>query len=191
MFGYRNLKNYENEMNGFLLNGGTLFMVSSLTKNQVEDGILNETFGLEWKDVVTSSDGEFYNPDDVTKTSHRIKNYFLNISGDATQFKFTAGNKIGYDERTIIIDLDNPISHVKVNELAHGRTVWFAEYEDDDINNLLKAVVLWASGERYGMNLDYKYTMIEKLKSSEIPYTEASYLTTEYEVRLKTWGIFY
>lgn len=203
MFGYRDLKNYKKEMNEFLLNGGTIFMLSSLERNQVEDGILNETFGLKWRETANPSNwGKFYNYDDVGKVSHRIANYFLGIVNesldlDNKKFRFLKEeekNDIKIDEKTIIVDVNNLISHVKVNELTHGRTVWFAEYDhnDNDVNELLKAVILWASGEGYRMNPGYKDVMIKKLKDENVPYIEATYLIPDgYEVRLKSWSIFY
>ena len=197
MFGYTNLNPHKEKVEEFLLDGGTMFMFSNLSKDHVEDGVLNETFGLEWKGTAGSSTGKFYKSDDVSKVSHRIEDYFLNIGGDADEFAFTFNpateNKIDYDEKTIIRDSNDRISHVKVNELTRGRTVWFADYNhaDEGVNNLTKAVVLWASGERYRMDPAYKDSMIERLKTIKIPYTEASYLIPNYEVRLKSWSVFY
>jgi len=196
--GYKNLKSYEGEINEFLQNGGTIFMLSNLSEVQVINGVMNETFGLKWGSGTGSSTGEFYNSDDVSKISHKIKNYFLGIGGDDTNpftFNFDSAleNKIAIDEKSIIKHVDVSLSHVKVNKLIHGRTVWFADYDnsDDNVNNLLKAVILWASGESYRLDPEYKDSVIERLKNSEIPYTEASYLIPNYEVKLKIWGIFY
>jgi hypothetical protein len=195
MFGYTDLKQYKGKLNDFIDNGGTVFMLSNITKNQVEDGIMNETFGLKWNNVAASTTGNFYNPN-VGMISYRIRKYFFGIGGDADEFAFTFNpateNQIAVDEKTIISD-SNIISQVKVNELTHGRIVWFADYNhaDKGLNNLTKAVVLWASGENYRMDPDNKDAMVEKVKNSKIPYTEASYLVPDYEVRLRSWNIFY
>lgn len=63
-------------------------------------------------------------------------------------------NKIDVDKKTIVKSLNN-FSAAKVNvqitEYGKGRTVWVADYDEvySDFNQLLKSLILWASGERF------------------------------------------
>ncbi len=192
MFDYTDLNPYKDKMNGFLQAGGTLFMLADLDESKVEDGILDETFGLEWTDITASTSGKFYNYGDVEKRSHWIRNYFLGLSGNESEIEFDNGRGVVNDDRTVIIDDTYQVSKVKINELNCGRTVWFAGYDGSgDMNDLLKALILWSADNGYRMDPGYKTAMIDKLKNSDIPYTEASYLLPNYEVRLRVWGIFY
>jgi hypothetical protein len=194
MFDYTDLNPYKDKMNGFLQNCGTLFMLADFNdRSEIEDGILDETFGLEWTSTIASISGKFYNHADVTKQAHWTRKYFLGLPGDESTIEFNNGRGVVNDYRTIIIDDTDQVSKVKINELNCGRTVWFADYNEFDanMNELLKALILWSSDNGYRLDPSYKTAMIDKLKTSDIPYTEASYLLPNYEVTLRLWGIFY
>ncbi|MEM7819569.1 MAG: hypothetical protein QXD48_01950 [Candidatus Aenigmatarchaeota archaeon] len=193
IFGYKNMTPYKTKLYDFLNRGGAIFVFADLTKNQVNDGIFNETFGLSWNDSLsTSSSGIFYDTMDPDKPSYNIAKYFVNISGmsDNTIFSnFNNMNKISIDNRTIIISSNLKSSLVKINKniiKGNGRTVWFSNYINNEaINNLTKATIMWASGENYKMDL-YKKILPSK-------YEKISYILFDedvYELILTVWTIY-
>ncbi|MCX6818404.1 MAG: hypothetical protein NT129_00190 [Candidatus Aenigmarchaeota archaeon] len=192
LFMYENLgvDPYKYPIEKFLDSGGTIFMLADLTASQVNDGFLNETFGLKWKSGASSTTGSFYSAGDVNKTSYRIANYYANTSGSSKSdlFNLFNANNISVDNRTIVSITDS-YSFVKINQLPRGRTVWFADFSmtNSYIKNLTKAVVMWASGESYKM--DYP-------DNKQIPefYKNAQYIAADkepYEINLIFWRVFY
>ncbi len=129
---------------------------------------------------------------------------FANLSIMNREFDFKgfdrAGNtlnRIETDEKTII-KTTNGFSMVKANLSSNGRTVWFANYDEDDvvsnhgaetdINQLVRAMLLWASGERF------------RLTDSDVPGTQPLYNYNYvgildgyevYEMKLIVWRLFY
>lgn len=105
-------------------------------------------------------------------------------------------NKIKVDEKTII-KTTNSFSMAKVNLSGNRRIIWFANYSEDenpehnaetDINQLVRAMMLWASGERFrltefdtpGTQPLYNYNYIGILDGHEV-----------YEMKLIVWRLFY
>ena len=213
--GYKDLNPDRVHIERFLENGGSIFMLSDLNQNEVEDHILNETFGLEWKKIgggnpSHADKGIFYNITDPLKVSYRIARYFENLSGlsmDTRFYGFSSASDVDADNKTVVMDKPNPpgnpnppgvawgirnrFSHVKVNYniiKGSGRTVWVEEFDrtEGDLKNLTKAVVLWASGERYKMDAYEK----------DIPqiYKETRYFVPDkepYAIYLIFWRVFY
>jgi len=193
---YKNLTPFKNKLNKFLERGGTIFMLSDLIQDQVMDGYLNNTFGLNWNSETGATTlWNFYDTTNPGNVSYKISKYFVNISGhpDTTSFlKFTqdtSKNRIKVDNRTVIWDSTRKFSFVKINKgviNGNGRTVWFADYAtDQDTNYLLKAAVMWASGERYNMN--------PYIKTYQKKYVKTKYIISDkdpYQVELTLWKIY-
>lgn len=190
IFGYKNLSEaqYKSHAELFLENGGSIFMLADLVQPSWLEGFLDEKFGLVWKVGASSTQGEFYNSGNINSTSYRIADYFMNISGLSSSESFNLNtNNIDIDYRTIIA-AGSSYSFVKVNQLSRGKTVWFANYTtaDNKLNNLTKALVMWASGESYKMDLYNKnipeiYSSFHCIFGGEEPY----------EIRLIYWKVFY
>ncbi len=192
LFDYENLsqEQYKYHAEKFLDSGGTIFMLADLTASQVNDGFLNETFGLNWKNGASSTTGSFYSAGDVNKTSYRIANYYANTSGSSKSdpFNLFNANNISVDNRTIVSITDS-YSFVKINQLPRGRTIWFADFSmtNSYIKNLTKAVVMWASGESYKMDVPENKQIPEFYKSTQ--YIAAD--KEPYEINLIFWRVFY
>ncbi len=98
--------------------------------------------------------------------------------------------RIAEDEKTIVSNTAG-LSAVKGNVFAAGRSLWFAGYDNTrtDINHLLKASILWASGEKYSMNAGPVYVPDS--------YREVRYISVSsgrdyeaYTLSLKYWWSF-
>lgn len=210
LFGYENLSSKMRFLNLFLDRGGTIFMLTNLTEEQTNDNIIKNIFDLEWNDIGNpSAISRFYDYNDPEKISFRIAKYFTNISGlppDYPFANFERGidiNHIAVDSKTIIISTNKRFSFVKVNEEitknGNGRAVWFADYDYSDANTteLLKAVILWASGEKYQLVPDP--SLQKELPSSYFTLRyiiannrcETGYCFEPYQVNLKVWHVFY
>jgi hypothetical protein len=103
-------------------------------------------------------------------------------------------NLIKVDNKTILETKDG-LSASKVNfyitDYGHGRTVWVVDYDKSmtDWNQLFRSLMLWASGERYNMDLYEKktgrvYTQVQYIVSGDTVFEP-------YEITLKVWHIFY
>jgi len=198
IFDYKNLSIYENELGAFFERGGTVFMLADLTEEQVNNVYMNSTFGLSWYDIGDpANNGIFFDTSSPDKTSYKIAKYFVNVSGLADTTAFAAFNRssginhIDIDDRTIINDTSNVFSFVKINDGVvdgNGRTIWFNDYNHVDVatNYLLKATVMWASGERYKMDT---YD-----KTYPSTYTTTKYILFDedpYDIELLVWRVFY
>ncbi len=200
-FGYEDLNSKKPLLQSFLENG-TIFMLSDIAQSQAGDGVMDGLFGLEWDSGVPNSpNGDFADKDNAWSASYRIFRYYTALGGrDNDNFKdfSTNGNKIKLDGRTVVgPPAGNPAgSFVKVNEIgSYGRTVWFAGYDSlgpnaADVNRLLKAAMLWASGERFSM--DPRFKIVPSLQE----YSQHSYISVldnsePLAITLKVWNIFY
>ncbi len=148
-----------------------------------------------WDVVVWDIDAETAaDPEKFANLS--IMNRAFDFKGFGRGTGGTPLNKIIVDEKTII-KTSNGFSTVKVNLSGNGRTVWFANYDEDDnsdhsaesdINQLVRATMLWASGERFRMTDSdvpgtqplYNYNYVGILDGYEV-----------YEMKLIVWRLFY
>lgn len=189
---------------------------SDVTDLNTKYGPLNGFMGMEWISSGTNfHKGEFYDTEDPKSVSYRTANYFAALSGEPknTKFEFvsppTSLNKIIIDSRTVIKSDGggpNAISFVKINkeilESGKGRTVWFAKYDTscplpqgsckrvEDIKNLFKATVLWASGEKYRMDAPFK-TIPTVEASSRYSYFDVVDGFEPFQITLLVWKIFF
>jgi len=188
-----NLKLMERELNSFLERGGTIFIFSDLEQREVEDGYINKTFGLMWGGVGSSS-GIFYSLADAA--SMKIKKYYgaVQTTGDST-FTFQSISLIAVDSRTAIISDTGQRSLVKTNDgiiNGRGRAVWFADYDEaeTDVNELLKAAVMWASGESFRLEDGIKRITPKRVEVSFISsYKSGTEAADVYEAVLTLWNI--
>lgn len=194
LFGYVNLNPYESTLKGFFQNGGTVFMLADLTEPFVNDSILNETFGLSWNNsLMQSGSGTLYQAGDARRVSWRIRKYYRNTTGSEpgvfASFHQGGGvNKINLGANTIVQD-NNPFggSLVKVNsgvENGNGRTVWFADYNSGN-DALLKAAVMWASGESFMLDAQPQFPGRENAKVHLLVYDRDTYVAT-----ITVWNVF-
>lgn len=201
LFGYQDLSSYVNKIETLLRNHTTIFIFGDLTQNQVNDGILNETFDLSWSDIgVPSSVGKFHDYENPNITSFRVSNYIFdsfNQSRDADFDGFNTNSRIAINDKSIVESSDARSSFSSINEHISGdsgRTVWLAGYdflsagEDiDRLKNLTRAIIMWASGERYKMDYPYEKTVPDI-------YSTASHIMPgedSYEVKIIFWRILY
>jgi hypothetical protein len=197
IFGYKSLAPYETQINAFLEKDRTIFMFSSLTEAQVNDGIMNETFGLQWNSGLSdSTSGNFYPPSPLPEnSSYRTAKYHRFLSGTAVSFGSFTSSKITADGRTIVI-APTEISHVKFNDKVvsgKGRAVWFADYnynaitaEANNTDILMKASILFAAE---------RFTFDPVPKSLSQKHFEYSYIATldndPFEIRMIAWRVFF
>jgi hypothetical protein len=150
-------------LDNFLRKGGTLFMLSDLIQAQAQDSYIAKTFNLTWA-AADPSNGVFDEPNNASRITFKIANYFDNLSGlgRGQIFYFSSANSyIASDYNTVVLSSGTARknSQIKVNDGAiygNGRTVWFANYDRSTsgpttqlMNNLTKSVVMWASGENF------------------------------------------
>jgi hypothetical protein len=199
IFGYKNLNPFRNKLSKFFERGGTVFILGDLTKAQIEDGYINDTFGLKWNSIGDPTpNGEFFDTENPGNASYKVSKYFVNISGSPKTTLFQNFNRlpsinhVSIDNNTITKDQGGTFSFVKVNKglgYGNGRTVWFSDFtpsSDFNTTKLLKAGIMWASGEEYVMD-PYKKTYPEN-------YIKTKYLIFDkdaYEIRLTIWKVFY
>ena len=183
-FGYRLLD--KEKLNEFLGRGGTVFMIGDLDESQTKDGIMNDTFGLFWAGSGTDY-AVFHDTENQENVSYRIAKYLKNISGlsESTVFDFSESG-IGADSKTIV---GSTRSFVKANydiKNGNGRAVWFSgRFLSNENKWLLKAMILWASGESYSMDL-YEKTVPKY-------YTRIKYILSgseDYAIDMKLWTVF-
>ncbi len=119
---------------------------------------------------------------------------FSVITRSAAFEGFNTGNDINHIEPNdnTIIRTANGFSLANVNYSLAGRTLWLAKYSGNhpsDVDQLLRAAILWASGERFSIN-----PLIEIPKTQ--PLSKYGYIGILdgyeiYEMKLVMWRIFY
>lgn len=198
--GYESLNSYRQQLDTFLGRGGTIFMLSHLSENQVNDGYMNSVFGLAWTGSSGGS-GTFYDTASPPRISYRIAKYYGALKRQdpaGASFGFSGGgvNQIAVDSKSVIVSPAGN-SYVKANEFVvnnRGRTVWFSGYEytqdgsqAQDLKNLTKAAVMWASGEKYRMD--------PFLKSPGPAFSESRIFSSldgdGFELALIFWKVFF
>ena len=196
-------------------NGKNLMLFTELRESTFTsdtNDVLKDIFDLEWKSSANAASGnaEFIGADDVKKNSYKIGKYFEKSSTYAIteDFNFpkidssTLLNRIVNDDDTIIKNLhaqsDKEYSFVQVKN-TKGRATWFADYDgvtdsitpgtpdNDDINKLLRSVIMWSSGEQY--------VLVDGGLPSLQPYTSydlfGSIEGDPYSINILIWSVFY
>jgi hypothetical protein len=189
IFGYTDLNQFSQKLSRFMERDGTIMMIGDLTQQQVEDGYINNTFGLKWVAGPRTNTGSFYNSANENSVSFRISKYYNDINSEPENFGFSGSATIEIDDRTAVADSNTAFSLVKVNKeivKGHGRTVWMADpTKNKATSNMTKAVVMWASGETFRLDTTTKTPAPKRFQSSAIVYD-----SDPYEVVLTVWKIF-
>lgn len=184
----------------FVADGGAVFLLDDLTETEAGSGVMRDLFSLTWNtaDSGLTDNGRFRDPSNPETITYNIANYYENITGhragneNFARFDTDGNNinRINVDERTVIETANKKFSFVKVNRNVingNGRTVWFAENSRSvEINNLTKAAVMWASGERYRMDGPAEKRPPRGSQSSRMLIHDFD----TYEFRLTTWNVF-
>ena len=206
---YKNLNFYRQELEMFLENGGSVFMIADITGAQVNDGVMDEIFGLKWNSLgaLRPQKSVFYDISDSDKLSFHVARYYENLTGmplDSEFEDFDYNAKIDIDDNTVLINKPMPgepwawgpmdrfsIVQANLNIIkGSGRSAWMDDFDritpKPDINNLTKAVILWLSDDGYSMDpfqktIPQAYSTIRYIIPGNEPY--AMYLTF--------WRVFY
>ena len=189
---------YESQINGTLKNGGTVFLLSDIVQADT-NGIIGSLFNLTW--TGTSSQTVMFN--DVynsNKTSHFVAKYYANISGknrqDTETETFTVFDPSGIaaNDKTIASGTSAYVqSNYKIVN-NNGRAVWFGDYNrlnhntnpTRSIDRLVKAAIMWASGERFKLDVAKKIPAPVHFTSSIFVFDEDTYI-----VELVIWRVFF
>lgn len=202
---YRTFTSSERATLRTFLQKGTLFMLADLEQSQINDGVMDQLFGLSWG-TLGAANGVFADIDNLGAASYRISRYYFTLGGGRNDI-FTpkippvlTKNKITVDDRTIVGHPSGlpQTSLVKINQPSIGRTVWFVNYNptlppanpNTEMARLFKASMLWASGERYRMDPQFK--IIPPAQT----YKQYNYIGVldgfePFEISLKIWNIFF
>lgn len=190
---------YENQTSAFMAGGGNVFLLSDLTQNDL-NGRIGSLFNLTWTGT-TALPGRFDDIYNSSKTSHFFARYYANIStrhlqnveGETFTAFHQSGIKAESDWRNIA-KADDGRAYVRSNINGTGRAVWLSDYTRTDhnapatkaIDNLTKSAVMWASGERFKLDLIKKSPAPVHFKSTIFVYDEDTYA-----VELTIWRIFF
>jgi hypothetical protein len=108
----------------------------------------------------------------------------------AETFSFhTIVNNITVDNSTVIEDFGQKFSFLKCNKNVirdNGRAVWIAGNDGGSIDNLTKAAIMWASGEKYNMDPSGP----KKIPKMSRDTNMILYDNDPYEFRLTSWSVF-
>lgn len=186
-FNYKDLNPYSQNLESFLRNGGTIFMIGDLTQPQVQDGYMNSVFGLTWDGIVRNNVGSFYLRNE-NFTSFNIQKYYINLTNQLSTFAFTGSASIELEDGKTIIISGSGTSLLKTNEGmfdGNGRTAWMSDYPlSPETKNLTKAAVMWASGEKF---------VIGRTKTIPAQHVETKYVIHDFDTYtaiLFVWRIF-
>ena len=205
-FDKQKILDYNTIVNTFLGNGGSIFLLSDLTQSDVQ-GAIGNIFNLTWIGN-TAQSAHFEDVFNPNKTSHYAARYYANLTNrtiagaasvnfpvDATGFHQN-GVLANNDEKNIVVTSDQR-AYVRSNFTAlnnKGRSVWFADYNRANhdaattkaIDNLVKAAVMWDSGERFKLDIIKKEAAPVRMKTGIFVFGEDPYL-----VELTVWNIFF
>jgi len=191
---------YQTKINDFLNASGGVFLFANLDAGDVGNTSVGNTFGLVWGDI-TNLPGRFGNVYDASLPGHFVARYYANISTrhlqDVQSETFTAflpTGISGQNDQRNVVRTDNDRAYVRTNEVGQGRTVWFQDYARSDhdnqftkqIDNLTKASIMWASGERSKLDMIKKTPAPVNFKSSIFVYDGDNYI-----IELTIWRIFF
>ena len=133
-----------------------------------------------WNLKVYDIDGNI--SDDDTKYAD------IGLTNRSYIFKINSKN-VEKNDKSVIANLISGASvNYKITKYGYGRTVWLNNYTYayNDNNQLLKSLLLWASGEDYMLISDVSNTFFT------ISYLKAGNIYFEpYEIKLNVWHIFY
>ncbi len=169
-----------------LRKGRGVMVVSDLTKNQAEDGLMNDVFNLSWNSALGSKGAAVIDYADVKAIPFRLSKYYFNLTNsNSLLYKVPAStDSISIDGKTSSKDNNNFVSFMKINNFLKGRTVWSANADNDDAYLLIKSSFMWVSGERYVFG--EKKTTPPNVKTFKF----VVYDRDPYEMILHVWRVF-
>lgn len=193
------ISTYQTKINDFLNKGGSVFLLSEIIQTDV-NGPIGSIFNLGWVGI-TSLPGKFDDVNDAKKVSHFVARYYANISTrhlqnvqSETFTVFKPSGVTASNDNNNVVKSDDGRAYVRTNYTNNGRSVWFSEYTRSDhnnpntkaIDNLTKASIMWASGERFKLDKIKKMPAPVNFRSSLFVVDEDTYL-----VELIVWRIFF
>ncbi len=195
------IASYQSKIDTFLGNGRSVFLLGDLTQDDA-NGLIGSVFNLTWSGT-SSSPAKFDSVSDAGKISHFVARYYANISSrdlyniELQVFVFHSNGIKAQNDGRDIAKTDDGVAFVRANYNAvnnKGRTVWSADYErlnhalaaTKAADNLTKASVMWASGERFTLDLIKKAPAPVHFRSSIFVFDEDNYI-----VDLIIWRIFF
>ncbi len=198
--------NRKNTIDKFIENGGTLFLIGDLKQpdanpsNPDLDYMMRNIFNISWSSESESpgNSGKFREATNPERISYNIAKYYQNLTGvqnpgneNFQQFNGDSStNKISVGEKSIVATSNDKFSFAKGNMNVingNGRAVWLAENDkSEDMKNLTKAIVMWASGENYKMDGAAKKTPPQVSQSAGMIIHDGD----TYEFRLTAWNVF-
>lgn len=204
-FDKQKIVSYQGKVNDFLNKGGSIFLLSDLTQQDVQ-GIVGQVFNLTWSGA-TAQSVHFDDVLNASKVSFYAGRYFANLTNrslqDTSSVTFPVdvsgfhqnGVSAVVDAKNIVFS--NDVAYVRANFTTlnnGGRSVWFADYNRADhaspttksIDSLLKASLMWASGERFKLDLLKKEPAQIHLKTAIFVFDGDTYM-----VELTVWNIFF
>ncbi|MBI4019594.1 MAG: hypothetical protein HY364_05065 [Candidatus Aenigmarchaeota archaeon] len=202
------LSGQQQRLDNWIIQGRNVMLLADIQQAHFNDETigpaLTDVFGLQWTGSAGGSPGTFTQSDDIRKIPYKIAKYFTASSAyqSSENFNFnpSAGaNQISAGEGSVINS--GSVSFVKGRE-AGGRALWFAAYDgeafilnddgsvtirNDDINKLLRAAIIWESGERYVIS--------ERDLPSRQPYMRYDFPgavgSDPYKITILIWKTFY
>ena len=202
--GANGIKTYETKINSTLSNGGSVVLLSDLTQQDAQ-GVIGNMFNLSWSNPAspTSKFDDLY---DGRKVSHNVARYYANTSSknlaDLSTVDFTVFHQSG-----VIADSDlkniakstvaNSKAFVRANYNivnSNGRSVWINDYTRTDhndrftktIDNLTKASIMWASGEKFKLDIIKKEPAPVNFRTGILVFDK-----DVYTVELIVWRIYF
>lgn len=193
---------YQSSISAFLKSGGSVFLLSDLAQADVE-GVIGNVFNLTWAGIADPGDTRFDDIYNASKVSHFAAKYYANTTGrnlpDILTESFSVFNNNGVaaagDDKNIAVEQGR--AFVRADPAAvngTGRTVWFSDYLRTDhsngptrrVDNLTKATIMWASGERFRLDVVEKTPAPVHFKTSVFVFDEDTYIAD-----LIVWRIFF
>src|SRR3989338_2312462 len=198
----------EQRLGNWIAQGRNVMLLADIQKTDFDDGnigpSLSNVFGLQWSESAAAGAGAVTQAGNVRTIPYRIAKYFAGSSDyeSSEDFNFNplaGANQISTGEGSVVNS--GAVSFVKGRE-AGGRALWFAAYDgeasvlngdgsvtivNDDINKLLRAAIMWESGE--------KYVITERDLPSRQPYMRYDFPgavgSDPYMISILIWKAFY
>lgn len=196
---------YQSKIRNFLDSGGSVVLLSDIPNQNNLTTPIATIFNLTWQSGSSGSPGTFYDIYNSRNNSHYIAKYFASVNGTypeniaSRQFTvFHSSNiNLSRDMRDAIQDNGLKFAFARAVSGAynnHGRAVWINDYTrlnhglaaTKGTDQLVKAAVMWASGESYSMDDLPKQPPPVNFKSSILVYDGDLYI---FELRI--WRAFF
>ncbi len=191
------------EIEDFLMDGGTVFLLSNLNQDDLT-GYISELFNLSWSGLIGPDVVVFDEVFDPKNLSYYAARYYGDINQtdltDLSTEQFNDFNSNGVlrkgDGKDIMVGQSNGKTYVRANEYVNGmgRTVWFGDYirtshnstNTKKIDDLIKSMVMWGSGQAYSMDITQKTPAARHFSSDIFVFDGEPYI-----FEIIVWRVFY